>query len=58
MIRPWLKSTFGWPLVLGVLNSVGLVGALLWDGLWDGLGALLLAASIGVIAWARLRRPS
>lgn len=56
MIVRWLNSTFGWPLVLGVLNSIGLVGALLWDGVWDWLGALLLATSIGVIAWARLRR--
>ncbi|WP_162238772.1 DUF4175 domain-containing protein [Brevundimonas sp. Leaf363] len=57
MIRRWLNSTFGWPVVLGVLSLVGLVGALLWDGAWDEIGAVLLGASIAAVVWARTRRP-
>jgi len=56
MIRRWLNATFGWPVVLGVLSATGLVGALLWDGVWDWLGAVLLATSIGAVTWARFRR--
>lgn len=48
-------AIFGAPLVLAVLSLTGLVGALLADGLWDGLGAGLLAASLVTIVWARSR---
>ena len=49
----WL--TFRWPLLLAVLSLTGLVGALLADGLRDRLGAALIAVSVGVVVWARLR---
>jgi hypothetical protein len=49
-------AIFGAPLGLAVLSLIGLVGALLADGLWDGIGAGLLAASLVAIVWARLRR--
>ena len=49
-------AIFGAPLALAVLSLIGLVGALLADGLWDGVGAGLLAASLAAIVWARLRR--
>ena len=49
----WL--TFRWPLLLALLSLTGLVGALLEDGLWDGLGAGLIAVSVGVVVWARVR---
>lgn len=51
-----LRAIFGAPLALAVLSLIGLVGALLADGLWDGLGAVLLGASVATIVWARLRR--
>ena len=50
-----LGAIFGAPLTLAVLSLIGLVGALLADGLWDGLGAALLAASPASIVWARLK---
>lgn len=51
----WL--IFRQPLLIGVLCLIGLVGALLGDGLWDGLGAALLAGGLALAtaAWARRR---
>jgi hypothetical protein len=51
-----LWAVFGVPLVLGVLALTGLVGALLYDGVWDGLGAALLATAVAVVVRARFRR--
>lgn len=50
-----LAAIFGAPLALAGLSLIGLVGALLADGLWDGLGAGLLGVSLAAIAWARFR---
>lgn len=50
-----LWAIFRWPLVLGVLSLAGLIGALLEDGLWDWLGAALIAGSVAAIVWARVR---
>jgi len=50
------RAIFGVPLVIGALSLTGLVGALLDDGLWDGLGAGLLAFSVGAIVWALVAR--
>ncbi len=49
-------AVFGVPLILGALALIGLVGALLENGLWDGLGAALLATSAVAVVWARFRR--
>ena len=51
-----LYAIFGAPAVLAALSLIGLVGALLADGLWDWLGAGLLAVSVLAIVWARFRR--
>lgn len=53
--RSTLASTFAAPLILAVLSLTGLIGALLADGVWDWLGAGLLATTIGTIVRARLR---
>jgi len=50
------RAIFGVPLIIGALSLIGLVGALLDDGLWDGLGAGLLAVSLGAVAWALAAR--
>lgn len=50
------RAIFGAPLVIGTLSLIGLVGALLDDGLWDALGAALLAVSLATIAWALATR--
>lgn len=53
-----LWRIFRIPLLLVALSLTGLIGALLDDGLWDGLGAGLLAATlvIATVAWVRRRR--
>jgi O-antigen/teichoic acid export membrane protein len=45
------------PIVLGVLTIVGLVSALVGDGVWDALSALALGIVVAVGAWYGLRRP-
>lgn len=50
-----LWRIFRAPLLIAGLSLTGLVGALLDDGLWDGLGAALLASSVIATAWARLK---
>lgn len=52
-----LWSIFRLPLLIGALSLIGLVGALLGDGLWDGLGVALLAGGLALTtaAWARQR---
>jgi hypothetical protein len=53
--RQSLAEIFALPLMIAVLALIGLVGALLDDGWWDGLGAGLLAVSVVAIVGARLR---
>ncbi len=53
--RQSLIAVFAWPLILFVLGLTGLVGALLADGLWDGLGAALVSTAVVAIVWARIR---
>ena len=47
-----LPAIFGLPLALGVLSAVGLVGALLGDGVWDRIGAGLLGTTLLALVWA------
>lgn len=52
------RAVFGLPILLGAASLIGLVGALIGDGLWDLIGAGLLATVIVVVVvvWARARR--
>lgn len=56
-----MRQPFGpiWtaPIVLGVLTVIGLVSALLGDGVWDAVSALALGAVAAVGGWYGLRRP-
>lgn len=49
-------TLWGMPILLGVLTLVGLVSALLGDGIWDLVSALTLGAPVAVGAWHALRR--
>lgn len=55
--EPNLWRAFRIPLLLATLSLVGLVGALLDDGLWDTAGAALLALTLVIagLAWHRRR---
>jgi hypothetical protein len=45
------------PILLGVLTIVGLISALVSDGIWDALSALTLGAVVLVGGYYSLRRP-
>jgi hypothetical protein len=49
-------SLWGMPILLGILTLVGLVSALLGDGIWDTVSAFALGAPVLVGAWFGLRR--
>lgn len=45
----WRQATFALPLLLGLLSAIGLISALLGDGVWDAVAwlGLGLPAVIG-----------
>ena len=47
---------WGKPILLGILTLIGLVSALLGDGIWDTVSACALAAPVLVGLWYGLRR--
>lgn len=57
MNQSFLKL-WGWPLGLALLTVVGLVAALLGDGVWDVVSAFALGVPVVVGAWYSLRRRS
>ncbi|MFN3558382.1 MAG: hypothetical protein ACK4UQ_03760 [Brevundimonas sp.] len=51
-----LKVIFAIPLVVAILSLIGLIGALLGDGVWDGVGWIGLGACLAVTGWALIAR--
>lgn len=51
-----LQAIFAIPLVVAILSLIGLVGALLGDGVWDWIGWLGLGACVAVTIWALIAR--
>jgi hypothetical protein len=47
---------WGMPVALGGATSIGLISALLGDGLWDAVSAVTLGAPVAACAWYGLRR--
>lgn len=47
---------WGVPIVLAILTTIGLISALLGDGIWDALSAVTLGIPCLVGAWYCLRR--
>lgn len=43
------------PIVLGIVSAIGLVSALLGDGIWDELSWLALTAPIAAVLWSVVR---
>ncbi len=50
------SQIWGAPILLGILTTIGLVAALLGDGVWDLVSSLTLGAPVLVGAWYGLRR--
>ena len=43
------------PIVLGIASAIGLISALLGDGIWDALSWVTLTAPIAVVLWFVVR---
>lgn len=54
--QPRFRRLWGAPIVLAVLGLVGLIAALVGDGVMDAVSYLLLAVPLAVIVWAIARR--
>lgn len=46
-----LSQVFLWPAVLGAMTIIGLVSALLADGLWDVLSWSMLVVPVALGIW-------
>ena len=51
-----LWAIFGAPILVFALSLTGLIGALLEEGMWDGVFSALLASTAVVTVWALIRR--
>ncbi|WP_424191938.1 hypothetical protein ACMYR3_10665 [Ampullimonas aquatilis] len=51
-----LQEIFAVPALLALLSSIGLISALLADGLWDALSWLSLGGVVAATIWYALRR--
>lgn len=47
---------WGAPIVLGILTTIGLISALLGDGVWDAVSALALGIPCLLGFWYSVRR--
>lgn len=50
-----LRRVFAWPLLLALFSSVGLLSALLGDGIWDLLSWIGLGVPLAVMLWCVMR---
>lgn len=51
-----LSRIFAIPIALGIVSAIGLIVALVGDGLWDAAGWSALAIPVLVTIWCLLRR--
>lgn len=49
------RHVFGIPMLLALVSAVGLLSALLGDGIWDMLSWLTLGVPVAVITWSVAR---
>jgi hypothetical protein len=47
-VKPLFSTLWGAPVALGILTVIGLLSALLGDGMWDALSAITLGAPVAV----------
>lgn len=50
------KRLWGAPVLLGLLTIVGLLSALLGDGMWDVLSAVTLSIPVAATIWYGLKK--
>lgn len=44
-------QVFLWPMVLGAMTIIGLISALLADGVWDALSWIMLLVPVALGIW-------
>ncbi|MBN9557024.1 MAG: hypothetical protein J0I26_05780 [Alphaproteobacteria bacterium] len=56
-IRParTLRQIFVWPLVIGLVTTIGLIAALVGDGVWDRLSWAALSLPVIAAGWFSTR---
>lgn len=52
-LSPW--QIWRMPVVLAIVSSIGLIAALLGDGMWDGVSWIALATPLVVCGWHLMR---
>lgn len=55
MNSPFMRM-WGAPILLAILTAVGLISALLGDGVWDHVSAVALGIPVVLCVWFGLRR--
>lgn len=50
------RRLWGAPIVHGMLTTVGLVSALVGNGIWDLVSAITLGIPVATMAWYSFRR--
>ena len=55
MNSPFMRM-WGAPILLAILTTVGLISALLGDGVWDHVSALALGIPVALCLWFGLGR--
>ena len=55
MSGPFMRL-WGAPILFSILTTIGLISALLGDGVWDVVSALALGVPVAACAWYGLRR--
>ena len=58
MMNTRFMRMWGAPIVLAILTAIGLLSALLGDGVWDALLAVTLGVPVLCSVWYGLRRKS
>lgn len=53
--RKSLTQIFVIPTAIACVSAIGLIAALIGDGVWDAIGWLGLGVPLGVIGWCALR---
>jgi hypothetical protein len=58
MVKSSLRNVYRIPLALGIVTIIGLLWALLGDGLWDAISWLMLAVPLLLLAFSLLCAPT
>ncbi|TWI46614.1 hypothetical protein IP92_02973 [Pseudoduganella flava] len=55
-MSPAFLRLWGVPILLGILTTIGLLAALLGDGVWDAVSGVTLAIPVLLAIWHSLRK--